>query len=416
MKYLKNTFLLVILIFAISVNAQDNILLDRTFWKEQPNLATVQQKVKEGYDPTELNENAFDPVVYALLENGKEEVIDYLLSREGNGVEKRTHDGRTYIFWAAYGDDVKTMNKLLEKGAKLDAKDTHGNTPLTFAASTGQTNTQIYELFEEYGATISHETNESGANALLLIAPYVKNISELNYFLSKGLELNSKDEAGNGIFNYAAKNGNIKLLQQLIEKGVSYKEPNNEGGNAFLFAAQGTRGHSNAIEVFEFLKKQGLDPAIITNTEQTALHRIAYSSDREIIDFFLKNGASAEQKDEEGNTPFLNAASQNSFKSIQLLANHVDDIDHSNKEGQTALMLAVKYNNSEIVDFLLDKGANAKLTDNHGNNPAFYLFTSGEVNADFQKKKNYCKNMMLLLMLDNQLATISIILLWKQMI
>ncbi|MCF4100369.1 ankyrin repeat domain-containing protein [Gillisia sp. M10.2A] len=387
MKYFTNTVLqLIVFLSVTSLTAQENILLERDFWQKQPDLETVQTEVEKGNDPTQLNSNAFDPVVYALLENEKEEVIDYLLSFEGNKVEKRTHDGRTYLFWAAYGNDVKTMKKLLDKGSKLDVKDTHGNTPLTFAASTGQTNKEIYEIFEEYGTIISEDTNEDGANALLLIAPYLKDASELDYFLSKGIKLNSTDNAGNGIFNYVARNGNIKLLQQLIEKGVNYKQPNNEGGNAFLFAAQGSRGHSNSIEVYKFLKEHGLDAAAVTNTGSTALHRVAYSGDEEILNFFLKNGASAVQKDEEGNTPFLNAATRNSLENVQLLAKYVDEIDHTNNDGQTALMMAMRYNEPSVVNFLFEKGANTQLTDNSGNNLAYYLFISGKVSSDFNKK------------------------------
>ena len=51
--------------FALSSN---NILLERNFWKSKPNLALVKLKISEGHNPSELNQNAFDPVVYAILE------------------------------------------------------------------------------------------------------------------------------------------------------------------------------------------------------------------------------------------------------------------------------------------------------------------------------------------------------------
>lgn len=392
MEYLKKSLIALIFLAVCVSTAQENIFLERDFWKQQPNLNTVQEKAKEGNDPTQLNSNAFDAVVYALLENSREEVIDYLLSLEGNDIEKKTHDGRTYIFWAAYANDVKTMEKLLVKGAKLDVKDTHGYTPVTFAASTGQTNPKIYDLFQKHGAVISEEKNESGANLLLLVAPYSKDVSELDYFVSKGLNLHSEDHSGNGIFNYAAKNGNIELLQQLIDKGVEYKGLNAEGGNAFMFASQGSRGHSNSIEVYEFLKTKGLDPAVVTNTGISPLHSVAYSADPEVIEFFLVNGANANQENMEGDTPFLNAASRNSLEAVKLLTNHVEEIDHSNNSGQTALMMAVKNNKPNVVEFLLEQSADAQVEDKSGNNLAFYLFTSGKVTDGFQEKMELLKN------------------------
>ena len=275
----------------------------------------------------------------------------------------------------------------MSRGADLEVTDSHGHTPVTFAASTGQTNPEIYDLFQEYGVNLEKETDQHGANVLLLSAPYLNNVSEMDYFLSKGLELSSTDKEGNGIFNYAARNGNMELLQQLVDRGVSYRQLNDEGGNAFIFAAQGSRGHSNSVEVYEYLKELGLDPAIVTNSGNTPLHRIAFSADKDIVNFFLKSGAKADQEDSEGNTPFLNAASRNSVEVVKLLAEDVKDLDQSNLEGQTPLMLAVKHNQPAVVEYLLNAGAKTHINDSSGNTLAYYLFTSGNKAEDLQKKK-----------------------------
>ena len=100
----------------------------------------------------------------------------------GNGIEKKTHDSRTYIFWAAYKGNIEIMKRLIEKGAKINLRDSHGNTPVTFAAATGQKNTEVYELFEKYGVILGDEVNKNGVNSLLLISPYLKTENELNYF------------------------------------------------------------------------------------------------------------------------------------------------------------------------------------------------------------------------------------------
>ena len=41
-------------------------------------------------------------VTWAIIEKNSNEIVKYLISKEGNGVNKLTHDGRTYIFWAMY--------------------------------------------------------------------------------------------------------------------------------------------------------------------------------------------------------------------------------------------------------------------------------------------------------------------------
>src|SRR5690606_27344835 len=131
------------------------------------------------------------------------------ISKKGNDVNKLTHDGRTYIFWAAYKGNVELMEFLLKKGAKTTITDDKGSTILNFAASSGQQNTQVYDLLLKHGANLKKDLTHDGANALLLAAPYDSDLALLNYFPSRGLDLNSVDSNRNGIFNYVAKTGNI---------------------------------------------------------------------------------------------------------------------------------------------------------------------------------------------------------------
>src|SRR5690606_24193340 len=311
----------------ISSAAQEkNIFHDRAFWKENPTVETVKRKISEGHDATALNENAFDAIVYALIEKADDDAIKYLLTLPGNGIDKRTHDSRIYLHWAAYAGKTEMVKTLLEMGSSTTALDSHGATPLAFAAGSGLTDPEIYDLFIANGVKLSEEKNEDESNTLLLVAPYLKEEKQMDYFLNKGISLNSTDNNGDGIFNYAAKRGNIDFLKMLVKKGVDYKTPNKKGGNAFLFAAQGTRGYENPIGVYEYLKSIGLKPNVVTKDGSTPLHRLAVgNSEPAIFEFFLAANANVNQKDSEGNSPFLNAASRNKLEIVQLLSKNVND-------------------------------------------------------------------------------------------
>jgi hypothetical protein len=79
MKILKNLTLLAILFMStVAVAQKDNVFLNRSFWKTNPDLKTVKQKIAKGNDATELNENAFDAVIYALLEKADDAVVMHL--------------------------------------------------------------------------------------------------------------------------------------------------------------------------------------------------------------------------------------------------------------------------------------------------------------------------------------------------
>jgi ankyrin repeat protein len=385
--------LLASLFMTLGTIAQDsNVFLDRGFWKAKPDLATVQTTISEGNDATALNDNAFDAVVYALLEKADNTVIEYLLSLPGNDLEKRTHDSRTYIFWAAYAGNTTIMEHLLDRGAAIDIRDSHQNTPSTFAASTGQLDTAIYDLFERYGAVLAQEKNGDRANLLLLAAPYMKDEAQMDYFLDKGIALEEMDANGNGIFNYAVRGGNTPFLKQLVSKGIPFKGLNQDGGNAFLFAAQGTRGRQNPIELYQYLKKLGLQVNVVSHDGYTPLHRLALGQkDPDIFEFFIKAGAEVDQKDALGNSPLLNAALRNTLEIVKLLSEKTKNINVANEKGQTALMLALQRNQLEVVDFLVDEGANINVLDASGNTLGYYLVYSFDPNKPevFEAKLNW---------------------------
>ena len=369
------------LVFCGSAKGQENVFTNRAYWKANPSLEQVKADIAKGNDATELNINAFDAVTWALIEKTDNAVVKYLLSLEGNGVNKLTHDGRTYIFWAAYKDNLEMMQYLFDRGAKLDVIDSHGYSVLNFAATTGQLNTKLYDFLIERGADPKSEVSNAGANALLLVAPFMKDDSLINYFKNKGVSLNSKDDKGNGIFNYAARRGNIDLLDKLIKLGVDYKTPNKEGGNAFIFASQGTRGHSNTLKTYKYLESLGIQPNVTTADGFTPLHALAFNNkDLDIFDYFIAQGVDLNQPDMNGNTAFTNAAGRNNFSTLKHLVGYVNDINAANAKGQTALMRAVRYNSAEVVTFLLNQGADATAKDNAGNSLAYYLI--GGYNSD----------------------------------
>src|SRR5690606_1126626 len=284
------------------------------------------------------NENGFDATVYAIIEKANDETIKYLLTLQGNPVDKRTHDSRIYLHWAAYAGKTEIVKTLLEMCSYISTVDSNSSNPLVVSSCLVFTDTEIYELFIANGVNITEEKSEDGANTLLLAAPYFKDLKETNYFTSKGISLNSTDNDGNGIFNYAAKRGNIDFLKILVKNGIDHKTLNKNGGNAFLFAAQGTRGFENKFEVYNYLKNLGLEPNAVTKDGYTPLHRLAYGNkDAAIFGFFLKYGADVNQKDSEGNTPFLNATSRNNLEIVQLLSKNVKDYNTTNKKGQTAI-------------------------------------------------------------------------------
>ena len=356
-------------IFISSMFAQKaNIFHERNFWKANPSIKVIDEKSSKGNNISELNNNAFDAVVYAILENTDNNTIKYLLSKEGNSVNKKTHDGRTYIFWAAYKNNLELMKYLVSKDAKTNIVDDHGYTILNFAASTGQTNTKMYDYLIKMAANIKTDKNRKGANVLLLVAPYLENYSLISYLLSKGASLEDKDNNGNGIFEYAAKGGNISLLETLIDKGVQ------KGENTMIFASQGLRRKKNTLQTYKFLESVGVKTNCIDKDGKNPLHAIAYNNkDLATYSYFISKGVNVNLQDNKGRSPFMNAANNNTLEIVKFLSKKITNINSKDKKGRSALIMSVQSNNKDVVKFLLGIGANINTEDADGNTLSYYL-------------------------------------------
>lgn len=352
---MKRYILLFSLFLGFYLQAQENIFLGRSFWKTNPSVEQVKQKIKEGNNPTEFNAFAFDAVCYAIISHAPTETIKYLLSLEGNEVDKKTHDGRNYLLWAGYAGDFDLVKHLIDKGSDVAWKDDHGFDLVSFTAYGCHTDPRFYELYKANGLDLK-SSQRKGANALLLAAPSAKDISELDYFIKNGMHWNDMDDEGNNLVLEAASRGNVKLIEQLIEKGIDFKINNNSNENAILKAATGGRRHVNDIEIFKYLTDLGLNPKQENNEQENALHYLAVNNPNwEVFEFFIAKGVNPNASSEKGFSPYLVALKYNNLKVIDKLFELNKYFDQSTKDGHNALSYAVMHYNFDQFNALKSK-------------------------------------------------------------
>ncbi|MFL1602922.1 ankyrin repeat domain-containing protein [Riemerella anatipestifer] len=351
-----------------------NTLLERNFWENKPQLETVKAEIKKGNNPAEANPANFDATTLAILQNAPIEVIKYLIDLEGNGITKSTHDSRTYLHWAAFKGNAELTEWLLKKGASVQHTDSRGNTPLAYATLGGLKDTKIYDLFLNHGVNIRQKYKDGAEIFHYAISNDDENLTITNYFLSKGVPLEVKDNLGRNIADYASKGQNLNLLKKLIEKGI---KPSSE---ALLFAARGSKKWQEVTPFFNFLIN---DLKISINTTDAegnnALHYALSGRgiNDDMVQFFIEQGTSYEQANQEGDTPLMKAFQRNKTDLVQLmLSKGVGKINATNKKGISALGFGVQYASPELVETLIKKGADINTTDQKGNHLGLYLVES----------------------------------------
>ncbi|QII72050.1 ankyrin repeat domain-containing protein [Apibacter sp. B2966] len=386
---MKRSFITLLCMASIWMNAQiNNTLLDNNFWKNKPDLQAVETEIKKGNSPNEFNDNKFDAVTVAILNEAPLETIKYLLKQKGNDINKLTHDNRIYLHWAALKGNTELIKYLIDKKSNINLEDSHGLTPLVFAANAGQTDVEIYRLFFDAGLN-PKQKYKNGATILLLAIPYDSDLHLSDYLQSKGLSLLDTDDKGSTAFDYAARKGDIELLKKLKTRGV--KSTN----NALLLAAEATRRTANTLDVFKYLVEDiKLNPLVVNDDLQTVLHIVATKPDQaEIINYFISKKVDPQKKDKEGNTAFIKSASGKDIKNTQVFLPLVKNINEVNNKGESALMLAVKSSTPEMIALLLANGANIIQKDNKGNSLVYYLIQSYHPrNKDFDANLELLKD------------------------
>ncbi|MBS7254159.1 ankyrin repeat domain-containing protein [Flavobacterium branchiicola] len=368
----KNIFLSFALAATLFVSAQQkNALLEQSFWKTAPDVNAVKAEITKGNNPAEANANAFDVTTLAINNDAPLATIKFLLDQPGNPVNKSTHDNRIYLHWAAYKGNTELVQYLIEKGSDINLEDSHGTTPLVFAATSGQSDPALFEAFFKAGIDPKKKYKD-GENLLLLGIASDKELKLADFLTTKGLSLKDVDNNGNTAFNYAARTGNIALLKKLLERKVKYTD------NALLIATQGNRRETTSLDAYKFLVEElKLKPTVTGKSGENVLLLLAGKpNQKEIIAYFLAKGVDANKVNNDGNTPFMIAAGARENGALELLLPVAKNINLKNAKGESALTMAVKSGTPDAIALLLGKGADVNVTDKDGNNLGFYLVQS----------------------------------------
>ena len=351
------------------LNAQ-NSLLEADFWKKNPTISTVEAEIKKGNSPSEANSRNFDATTLAINNDAPLETILFLVKQKGNGVDKLTHDGRLYLHWAAYKGNVDLVKYLIKNGANINTTDDKGAIPLAFAASSGQANPALYEVFFNAGNNPKQKF-KNGANLLLLAIASDQDLKLADFLITKGLSLKDTDDLGNTSFNYAARNGDVKILQTLHKKGIKYD------GRALVIASQGSRSHTNTLEFYKYLVEDlKINPNSLGDDGENVLHNLVRKSKQEEnIAYFLSKRVDVNQQDKDGNSVLMNAA-RGTVEVAKTLLPKVQDINATNSKGLSSLSFAVENGSSEMVEFLISNGAKTDIKDKKKNNLVYYWIQS----------------------------------------
>lgn len=253
--------------------------------------------------------------------------------------------GSDRLIDAVKAGDRQAVRAFLKNHADVNAADPDGTTPLEWAVRGDDL--ELTRLLLGAGAN-AKAANRLGVTALSLAATN-RNAAMVDALLKAGADPNATQPGGQTILMTAAHTGNPEVVQRLLAHGASVNARESAyGETALMWAA--AENHAAAAKV---LIEHGAE----VNGRSTLMQ---YPQDRfglEGVVTILPRGSW---------TPLMYAARQGSSEAAGTLIESGAELNATDPDGTTALVLAIINSHYDTAALLTEKGADPNIADTAG--------------------------------------------------
>jgi len=290
--------------------------------------------------------------------HGNWNMVQYLIEHHSANVNAADENGYTALMFAAEKGKLGVVKQLVELGADVNLADVDGNTAFSLAAQR--------RYLGVVGFLIGHGFQADSSDLVWLIN---NNIPPENHLFVK--HANAVDNEKQTPLMHASARGRLRAVEQLIHIGKADVNAVDQYKRTALMQAT-SYGH---IEVVKCLLQHGakvnmhdefgesaLSMTLTSYGPETALTIKLVPYTPETARVLVEAGA-RQEPNVDGRTPLHIAAHLGVLPTVELLLNHGADVNATDNNGDTPLMVA---RDPHVVEFLLNHGANAEMSNKYG--------------------------------------------------
>ncbi|XP_077592042.1 ankyrin repeat and SAM domain-containing protein 6 [Stigmatopora nigra] len=328
--------------------------------------------------------------------SGHENLVRFLL-RKGASVDSRNNYGWTPLMQAARFGHLSVAHILLENGADINGRNRLGTSVLTMAARGGHTHVvklllesdAFVDDFDHLAAAteaVSNGNNNNSCSAVafgsaescvgggvrdfmdvtaLMVASQHGHEAIVRLLLEWGSDVSfTQKTTGWGPLMVAALSGKVAVAQQLVERGADPDRVNVLSKTAFELAMQlKQREIKTYLDSITTVRPQTDDE----RRRPDVFSALKLGNSQLVKEILEEDSNQVNSSNQEGASPLMIAAVSGQLEVVQLMVEKKAEIDKQDGvHGWTALMQATYHGNKDVVKYLLGQGADVNLRAKNG--------------------------------------------------
>ena len=261
----------------------------------------------------------------------------------------------------AMWEDPAVCEVFIDAGPDIETKDDLGRSPLHLACRSGEL--AVVKMLVKAGVDVRVTDNEG--DTCLTLAAYFGRIETVRYLVGlKDVDVNQKDTDGHTALFLTADKNHPDVAKVLIDAGADIEAKDEEGCSPLLVASK-----AGALDTMKMLLKAGADVNVTytqDNVGHTCLTLAAFHRHIETVRYLV--GLPEVDVNQAGDDwTALHWAGQEDFPDVvEVLIDAGADVEANDENGRSPLLLASKDGSLDTVRMLVKTGADASATDNKG--------------------------------------------------
>eukprot|EP01137_Pigoraptor_chileana_P032092 Opistho-2@20915 len=287
---------------------------------------------------------------------------------------------RTAAHWAVQHGKADTFECLVGNGAKIDARDSFGKTPVHIATDIDST-ACLKVVVEAAGRSgvkgLLNATDVDGLTPLSIACVNTRLDHLRILLLSSGVDVLADDDQGRSALQWAACSPSSECLVLLLETMSTHVNKGDARGYTPLHMA----AMSSRVDATDKLLAAGANPHATDKNGATALHWATSEGCVAIMEILIAHGARIDATDAMGAEPLHYAAQKNHQEAAALLIDRGASLDCEDFFGRRPLVWSVVTGDANMCAYLLEKGASIGAKDANGSCALHYAAHKGHADC-----------------------------------